>query len=67
MSARNKVTGRVINIQKGNAMASVSIESGSLKLTSAITRQAVDELQPSNGDAVTAIFKATAVMLQKTT
>jgi molybdopterin-binding protein len=38
---------------------------GAMKLTSAITRQAIDELQLSNGDAVTAVFKATEVVLQK--
>lgn len=65
ISARNKIHGRVTGIEKGNAMASITIDGGSLKLTSTITRQAIDELQLSNGDAVTAIFKATEVMLQK--
>lgn len=65
LSARNRISGRVTGIQKGNAMASVTIDGGSVKLTSAITRQAIDELELSNGDAVTAVFKATEVMLQK--
>jgi molybdate transport system regulatory protein len=65
ISARNKIHGRVTGIQKGNAMASVTIDSGSFKLTSAVTRQAVDELQLANGDAVTAVFKATEVVLHK--
>ena len=65
ISARNKISGRVTGIQKGNAMATVNIDGGSLKLTSAITRQAIDELQLSNGDAVTAVIKATEVVVQK--
>lgn len=65
ISARNKISGRVAGIQKGNAMASVAIDAGALRLTSAVTRQAIDDLQLSNGDAVTALFKATEVVLQK--
>lgn len=65
ISARNKIHGRVTGIQRGSAMGSITIDSGAMKLTSAITRQAIDELQLSNGDAVTAVFKATEVVLQK--
>jgi molybdate transport system regulatory protein len=66
MSARNRVSGQVTGIQKGEAMASVTMDAGQLKLTTAITRQAVDELELMQGDTVTALFKATEVMLQKT-
>jgi|SRR5215813_3295276 len=65
ISARNKIGGRVSEIQKGNAMACVTVDGGSWKVTSSITRQAVDDLQLKYGDAVTAIFKATEVLLQK--
>ena len=65
ISARNKISGRVAGLQKGNAMASLAIDAGALRLTSAVTRQAIDDLQLSNGDAVTALFKATEVILQK--
>lgn len=65
ISARNRVSGRVTDIQKGGAMACVTIDAGNWKLTSAITRQAIDELQIENGEQVTAIFKATEVLLQK--
>jgi molybdate transport system regulatory protein len=65
ISVRNKISGRVAGIQKGNAMASVTIDAGALRLTSAVTRQAIDDLQLANGDAVTALFKATEVLIQK--
>ena len=65
VSARNKVSGRVTDIRKGPARASVSVDAGELKFTTAITSVAVDELQLKQGDQVTTIFKATEVMLQK--
>jgi molybdate transport system regulatory protein len=65
ISARNKVSGQVAAIQRGSAMGSVTIDVGSMKLTSAITRQAIDELQLEQGQPVTAVFKATEVMLLK--
>lgn len=46
-------------------MGSVAVDAGQWTLTSAITRQAIDELQLAVGDQVTAFFKATEVMLQK--
>jgi molybdate transport system regulatory protein len=65
ISARNKVSGQITDIQRGSAMGSVTIDVGSMKLTSAITRQAIDELQLEPGQPVTAVFKATEVMLVK--
>jgi molybdate transport system regulatory protein len=65
ISARNKITGRVTEIQKGNAMGSVTINTESGKLTSAITRQAIDEMEMQIGEQVTALIKATEVVLQK--
>ena len=65
ISARNKVSGRVTDIQKGSAMASITLDAGQLKITSAVTRQAVDDLQLTQGDQVTAFFKSTEVILQK--
>ena len=65
ISARNKVSGRVTDIQKGAAMASVTINAGQWNITSAVTRHAVDELQLTQGDQITVLFKSTEVMLQK--
>ena len=65
ISARNKVSGRVTDLQTGSAMGCVTIDAGGWKLTSAVTRQAIEELQLQPGEPVTAIFKATEVVLQK--
>ena len=65
VSARNKISGRVTDIRKGPAMASVTVDAGELKLTTAITSLSVDDLQLKQGDQVTTLFKATEVMLQK--
>jgi molybdate transport system regulatory protein len=65
ISARNKVSGRVTQIDKGSAMAAVTLDAQNWKLTTAITRQAAEDLQLAQGDQVTALFKATEVLLQK--
>ena len=64
-SQQNQQTSRRMQKRQRHVMASVTIEAGALRITSAITRQAVDDLQLSNGDAITAVFKATEVTLQK--
>ncbi|HTL60302.1 MAG TPA: TOBE domain-containing protein [Nitrospira sp.] len=66
ISARNKVSGRVTHVEKGQAMAAVTVDASNWKLTTAITRQAADDLQLVPGDQVTAFFKSTEVLLQKT-
>ena len=43
--------------------ASVTKDGGSVKFTSAIARQAIDELQFSNGDAVKRIYRMRLVSL----
>lgn len=65
ISARNKISGRITRIDKGPAMAAISLDANNWKLTTAITRQAADDLQLAQGDQVTAFFKATEVLLQK--
>ena len=65
ISARNKISGRITDIEKGSAMATVMIDARDCKLTTAITRQAADDLQLAPGDQVTALFKSTEVLLQK--
>ena len=64
-SARNRVSGRITHIDKGPAMAAVTLDAQNWKVTTAISRQAADDLQLAQGDHVTALFKATEVLLQK--
>jgi molybdate transport system regulatory protein len=65
ISARNKVSGRVTHVERGAAMATVTLDARNWTLTTAITRQAADDLRLAPGDQVTALFKATEVLLQK--
>ena len=65
ISARNRLPGQITDVQRGAAMSSVAIQTGSCVLHAAITREAVEDLQLNKGERVTAVFKATEVMLQK--
>ena len=65
LSARNRLAGQVKSVQKGNAMAYVTLKVGESQIGASITREALDELQSNNGDSVTAVIKATEGMLQK--
>lgn len=65
ISARNTVTGHVTSVKKGEAMGCVTLESGAFRITASITREAIDELEITNGDRLTAAFKATELMLQR--
>jgi len=65
VSARNRLAGQVASVQKGEAMSLVTVNVGTMKLGAAITRQAVDEMGLKQGDQVTALIKATEVMLMK--
>jgi molybdate transport system regulatory protein len=67
MSARNRITGQVEMIQKGDAMGYVSLRTGGVRLGAAVTRRALEEMGLSEGDTVTAIIKATDVMLMRPT
>jgi molybdopterin-binding protein len=65
ISARNKLRGTVEEIVLGNVMAHVVVRVGDNLIESAITRRSADELKLKKGDTVTAIIKATEVMIQK--
>ena len=65
ISPRNKIPARISDIRQGSAMTAVSLTAGDLQMTAVITRHAAEELGLGTGDSVTAIFKATDVMLQK--
>jgi molybdopterin-binding protein len=64
-SARNRFAGTVSSIEVDGVMAQVEIESGPHRITSVITRQALEELGLSEGDEATAIVKATSVMVAR--
>ena len=65
ISARNKLRGTIEEIQLGDVMALVVVRVGDNLVESAITRRSADELKLKKGDTVSAVIKATEVMIQK--
>lgn len=65
LSARNRLPGRVRSVEADGVMALVEIEAGPFRLTAAVTRDAVEELDLREGDSVTATVKATSVMVER--
>jgi molybdopterin-binding protein len=63
ISARNQLKGTVKGIRRGEAIANVEVDVAGNRLVASITTEAVDELGLSEGDEVTAIIKASDVML----
>jgi molybdopterin-binding protein len=63
ISARNQIKGTVTSITRGEATANVVIDASGLRLVSSITVEAADELELREGVAVTAIVKASDVIV----
>lgn len=65
LSARNKLTGKIEEIQLGGVMAHVVVRVGKDLIESVITKRSADEMKLKVGDTVKAIIKSTEVMLEK--
>ena len=65
ISARNKLRGKIEELQLGDVMAHAVVRVGDNLIESAITRRSADELKLTKGDTVVAVVKATEVMIQK--
>lgn len=65
LSARNRFRGIVRSVEVGDVMALVEVEAGPHLITAAITRDSVEELGLEPGAEVTALVKATSVMLAR--
>jgi molybdopterin-binding protein len=63
LSARNQLTGTVSSIHKGEAIANVALDVQGQRLVASITVEAVDELGLTEGSKVTAVIKASDVIL----
>ena len=64
LSTRNQLPGTVTSITSGEAMAVVRIKlDGGAEITSSITRDAVEDLELTEGSKVIALVKATEVSL----
>jgi molybdopterin-binding protein len=65
LSARNRLEGKVVELQLGGVMAHVVIRVGENLIESVITKRSADEMELKIGDVVTAVIKSTEVMLDK--
>ena len=63
LSARNQIPARVTGITQGEAIANVVLDAGGVRLVASITVEAVRELGLKEGSEVTAVVKASDVML----
>jgi molybdopterin-binding protein len=63
LSARNQLTGTVTEIRRGEAIANVILDVAGQRLVASITVEAVDELGLTEGTSVTAIVKASDVII----
>jgi molybdopterin-binding protein len=63
ISARNQLQGTVQSITRGEAIANVVLDVAGQRLVASITVEAVEDLGLSEGSRVTAIVKASDVML----
>jgi molybdopterin-binding protein len=66
LSARNQLPATVRGITRGEAIANVELEVAGVagqRLVASITVEAVNELALSEGDQVTAVIKASDVMV----
>jgi molybdopterin-binding protein len=63
LSARNQLQGTVRSINRGSAVANVEIDVQGQRLVASVTVEAVDDLGLAEGSPVTALVKASDVLL----
>lgn len=63
LSARNQLPGTVTSITKGEAIANIVLDVAGQRLVASITVEAVSELGLQEGSEVTAVIKASDVMV----
>jgi molybdopterin-binding protein len=65
LSARNHLKGIVDEVQMGDVLAYITVRIANSVIESVITRRSAEELGLKKGDSVTAVVKATEVMISK--
>ena len=63
LSARNQIPARITSIKSGEAIANVELDAGGTRLVASITVEAVKQLGLSEGASVTAVVKASDVIV----
>ena len=65
LSARNQLPAVIKSVKLGNVMAEVVMDVNGSDIVSSITRGSAEALKLQPGDRVTAIIKATEVIVEK--
>jgi molybdopterin-binding protein len=65
LSARNRLEGKVTEIESGGVMTHVVVRVGKNVVESVITKRSAEEMKLKVGDTVTVVIKSTEVMLDK--
>ena len=65
LSARNHLKGEVTEVILGTVTALITVKVGDNVVESVITKRSAEEMGLKMGDKVTAVIKATEVMIQK--
>lgn len=63
LSARNQLPATISEIHRGESIANVVLDVGGQRLVASITVEAVNQLGLAEGDRVTAVVKASDVMV----
>jgi molybdopterin-binding protein len=63
LSARNQFPGTVVKVKRGAAIGNVEIDVAGQRLVASVTVDAIDELGLSEGTPVTAVIKASDVII----
>ena len=65
LSARNHLQGEITEVILGTVTALITLKVGDNVVESVITKRSAEEMGLKKGDRVTAVIKATEVMIQK--
>jgi molybdopterin-binding protein len=63
-SARNRLTGVVVSVERDGVMAKVELACGDYRIVSLMSREAADDMQLAPGVSATAVVKSTSVMVE---
>ena len=61
-SARNRLAGVVVKVQRDGVMAQIDLACGPFRIVSLMSREAADELDLKPGQAATAVMESTTVV-----
>jgi molybdopterin-binding protein len=63
-SARNRLTGVVVSVERDGVMAKVELACGDYRVVSLMSREAADDMGLAPGVSATAVVKSTSVMVE---